>query len=149
AQALLVRGVEASIFSTEPAGHPRAKWASGRGIPYMTAIPEGARFDLIVEACGSAVAVFAAMESLAPLGVVAVLGATKALGAMPFDQMLVNDQAMFGSVNAAPSHYHDAVRDLGRMDAGALRAMIERRRFVDYGESFSGTPSAAAKVVHT
>ncbi len=148
AQALLLRGVDTKVFSTEPADHPRAQWMRNCGVTYLTCMPASSRFDLIVEACGSATAALAALPSLAPLGIMAVLGAPDGLGTMPFGHMILNNQALFGSVNAAPIHYRAAVEDLGRMDVAALRSMIERRRFLDYAASFSSNPDASPKIVH-
>jgi len=149
AQALLVRGIGVAVYSVEPADHPRAKWAQTHGVTYLTAVPSTPRFDLIIEACGSATTALAAMPALAPLGVMAILGARNTLGAIPFEQMLLKNQAVFGSVNAAPSHYRAAVEDLARMDPSALNSMISRRPFSEYGVSFSGVSEGAIKVVHS
>ena len=149
AQALQIRGVEAAVFSVEPPDHPRAHWVGHHGMTYLTGIPTDSRFDLIVEACGSATTALAAMPSMAPLGIMAILGARNTLGTIPFEQMLLKNQVVFGSVNAAPQHYRAAVEDLARMDKSALQSMISRRHFLDYAESFAVGSDTTIKVVHT
>ncbi|MEO8027985.1 MAG: alcohol dehydrogenase catalytic domain-containing protein [Bryobacteraceae bacterium] len=149
AQALRLRGLGVAVFSSEPDDHPRAQWVRSCGMAYLTQMPDEPRFDLIVEACGSASAALAALAALAPLGVLVILGAQNALGSVPFHQILVNNQVILGSVNAGAAHYRAALDDLARMDPAALRSLIERRRFDDYERSFFGPASASAKLVHT
>ncbi len=148
AQVLQLRGVAVAIFSVEPPDHPRAQWVRNYGMTYLTGMPSDSRFDFILEACGSATSALAAMPSLAPLGVMAILGARNALGTVPFERLLLNNQAVFGSVNAAPAHYRAAINDLARMDTSALSSLLTRRPFLDYAASFGPDAGAAIKLAH-
>lgn len=143
---LRLRGLDAAVFSREPYDHPRARLVRDAGLRYLTALePESA--DIVVEATGSADAAFAGFPVLAPLAVYCILGSPNAHGHVPFIDMLVKNQAVFGSVNAGPQDYERAIQDLGRLERGVAHRMIHRVGFDDFATAIlkAGT---AAKTVH-
>ncbi len=146
ALSLQARGLEVSLASLEPPQHPRARLVQQAGIRYLSA-PDS-KADVIVEATGSAEAAFKGLRWLAPLGVCALLGAANALGEAPFLDLIVNNQVVFGSVNASPDSFALAVEDLKRFDRGLLRRMIRRAGRGSYRETIPAPPGEAAKIVH-
>ncbi len=143
---LLHRGLRVWLHSLETPDHPRVRLAESAGIAYV-AQPEH-KADLIVEATGSAEAAFAALQWLAPAGVCALLGAPNAAGPMPFLDMIVKNQVVFGSVNAAPQSFQSAVEDLQRFDRRLLRAMIHRVPASAFRQTIPDPAPRAAKTVH-
>ncbi len=125
---LALRGLDVAVHSLEPAEHPRARLARDAGLRYIAA-PEAGWADVILEATGSAEAAFAGFRALAALGVYGILGSPNARGEMPFIDMLVRNQIVFGSVNAGPDALAAAVDDLGRLDGLLLARMIDRTAF--------------------
>ncbi|MGH9658723.1 MAG: zinc-binding dehydrogenase, partial [Bryobacteraceae bacterium] len=101
----------------------RARLAERAGARYLSR-PE--RADVVIEATGAPDAAFAAIASLAPLGVCALLGAGAGRGEIRFLDLVVGNQVVFGSVNASPGSFARAAEDLARFDAALLRAMIRR-----------------------
>ena len=67
---------------------------------------------------------------------------------MPFLDLLRSNQTVFGSVNASPGAFLQAVEDLGRMPRGVLAGMIRRQSFESLRDTLARTPSAEAKIVH-
>lgn len=141
-----IRGLEAAVYSLEPEDHPRARLARDAGLRYATRI-EPSSADVVVEATGAAEAAFKGIQALDALGVMCILGSPNAAGEMPFIDMLVKNQAVFGSVNAGPEHYRQAIADLRRIDRRTLQKMIRRARFDDFAATLA-EPAAAAKMVH-
>jgi threonine dehydrogenase-like Zn-dependent dehydrogenase len=147
ALALQLRGAAVSLYSLEPPEHPRVRLLERAGVRYLTLL-EGVTADIVIEATGSAQAAFAGFRALAPLGVYGLLGSRNATGEVPFLDMLRNNQAVFGSVNASPRAFALAVDDLGRMPREALAAMIRRSGFASLGDTLALPPADAAKIVH-
>ncbi len=142
-----LRGLRTAIFSLEPPDHPRARLAAAAGVEYLTAL--GSRkADIVIEATGAAEAALTGLRSLATLGVLGVLGSPDAQGEIPFRDMLVKNQAMFGSVNASPVAFTRALEDLPRMNAKVLDGMIRRVRFGDFAATIPAVAGETAKVVH-
>jgi threonine dehydrogenase-like Zn-dependent dehydrogenase len=87
----------------------------------------------VLEATGAAELVFDAMEHNAAAGVVCLTGVsprgrtlTVDVGGLNRDLVLEND-VVFGSVNANLHHYALAAEALGRADRGWLERMVSRR----------------------
>lgn len=144
---LELRGLRTAIFSLEPADHPRAQLAASAGIEYLTELG-GRRADIIIEATGSPEAALRGFGCMAPLGVMGVLGSPDAHGPVPFRDMLVGNQAVFGSVNASPAAFARALEDLPRMDRKVLCRMIRRARFGDFAATIPAVAGETSKVVH-
>lgn len=147
AMVLRDRGLDVTVYSIESVDHPRARLLRDAGVRYRQSL-EGCRFDLIVEACGSAAAAFAAIAVLGPCGAMVVLGAQNAYGEMPFLQLIVQNQTLFGSVNAGPDHFVSAIAAMRRMDRGLLARLIERRRFEDVPATILSPAGLESKAVH-
>ena len=138
------RGIPVTVHSMEPADHPRVAWLNRIGVSYNQPV----KADLAFEAAGAGAAAELAVKSLAPNGVCAILGAREARVEMPFRNMILENQTVFGSVNADRASWERAVADLGQTDHGLLEAFIERRRFTDLPRSLAETGHQAAKLVH-
>jgi threonine dehydrogenase-like Zn-dependent dehydrogenase len=146
AMALRARGLDVWLRSLEPRDHPRARLAEFAGARYVES--PGERADIVVEATGSAEAAFAAIESLKPLGVAAILGASTGVGHVSFRDLVVGNHVVFGSVNAGPESFARAVEVLGRFDPKMLRRMIDRRPFSEFRESIAAPSAGTAKITH-
>jgi threonine dehydrogenase-like Zn-dependent dehydrogenase len=146
AMALRARGLDVWLRSLEPPDHPRAKLAERAGARYLGTLD--AKADVVVEATGSADAAFTAIRSLRPLGVCALLGAAAGAGQISFRDLVVGNQIVFGSVNAAPESFTLAIEDLGRFGPATLREMIERRPFHDFPQSIAAPSAGTAKIAH-
>jgi threonine dehydrogenase-like Zn-dependent dehydrogenase len=144
---LELRGLRAAVFSLEPADHPRARLVAAAEIEYLTALGDR-KADVVIEATGAAEAALAGLRSLAPLGVMGVLGSPDVHGVIPFRDMLVKNQAVFGSVNASPDAFARALEDLPRMNAKVLGRMIRRASFGDFATTIPDVAGETAKVVH-
>lgn len=146
--ALLRRGVRVTLSSLEPRDHFRARLAIDAGARYVESCAASEKFDLAVEAAGAAEAVYQAIRSLGPLGVCAVVGGSAGSGQISFSDLLRNNQAIFGSVNANPEAFHEAVADLSLFDGSLLRRMIRHMEFSEFEASILGSPSEVPKIVH-
>ncbi len=142
---LQARGLDVSLHSLEPEHHPRARLAGRAGIRYLARID--GKFDIIIEATGSGEAALAAIRALAPLGVCGILGASIGSGELSFRDLLVNNQAVFGSVNASPEAFRRGVEDLGRIGPEIFRALIRRASWREYARTIAAPPSEAVKTV--
>jgi glucose 1-dehydrogenase len=140
---LKARRLDVSISSLEPESHPRAALIRDTGIEYGRLGPA----DIVIEATGSADAAIAGFRSLAPLGVYVILGAPNTHGDIPFEQLIVNNQHVVGSLNASPEAFRSAVEDLGRFDRRVLDCMIERLPWSEYRRAICGPPPDRPKVV--
>ncbi|MCM3659768.1 glucose 1-dehydrogenase [Georgenia satyanarayanai] len=96
-------------------------------------VMERVRPDVVIEATGASSVVLAAMAGTAPYGIVCLTGVSSAgrsvsldAGALNREIVLEND-AVVGSVNANLSHYQAAAEALARADLGWLRRLITRR----------------------
>ena len=141
------RGFRVRLASLEPRDHPRAAMLEAHGVEYSTTF-EG-RYDLIVEAAGSAELAFQAVRALGPAGVFVTLGAGQAVGEFSFIDLIVGNHTIVGSVNASPEAFQMALTDLETLPPTALRAMIRRFEFGDYRRTlFDRPPGAEPKFVH-
>ncbi|MCX6591230.1 MAG: alcohol dehydrogenase catalytic domain-containing protein [Acidobacteria bacterium] len=141
---LTQRGFPVAVHSMEPPDHPRVAWLHRIGVSYNQPV----KADLAFEAAGVGAAAEVAVKSLAPNGVCAILGARDARVEMPFRTMILENQTVFGSVNADRASWEVAVEDLARTERGLLETFVERRRFDDLPRSLSETAPQAAKLVH-
>ena len=142
------RGLEAAVYSLEEPSHPRVRLLACAGVRYLTRL-DGVSADVVIEAAGSPQAAFAGLRALAPLGVCGILGSPNASGEVPFLDLLRHNQAVFGSVNASPAAFTQAVEDLARLDRGVRCGMIRRARFEDVRETIPAPAGGdAAKIVH-
>jgi threonine dehydrogenase-like Zn-dependent dehydrogenase len=130
------RGLEVHVLDRNPDG-PKPELVGALGATYhnsdVATIAKESPPDIVIEATGAAELVFDAMEHNAAAGVVCLTGVsprgrnlTVDVGGLNRDLVLEND-VVFGSVNANLDHYAQAAQALGRADRGWLERMISRR----------------------
>ncbi len=113
------------------------------------------RFDLVVEATGSAELDVSLLDLLAPNGVLvltgipdAAAGPTAPLGAR-LRRLVLQNQAVVGSVNANRTHFALGVADLGRIEQtwpGVAAGLVgERRPWEEYAAVLAQRPAGAIK----
>lgn len=137
--------VSVTVSSLEPAGSQRARLVEQTGAAYRTK-PEG-QFDLVIEAAGAPQAAASGLSALGAGGVLVILGASVNLEISTL-QMIVRNQIVVGSVNAAPAHFRSAVNRLSRFPAAVLRSMIAREPASSYRSTLTGPLRPTPKIVH-
>lgn len=126
AMVVRTRGVSPYVFSREPAESDRAAlvesfgahYISSQDVPVEDVADRYGTFDTVFEAAGSAGLAFRAMSALSPNGTfiftgVPALGREDAidLGSV-MRSFVLNNQAVFGTVNAGRSSYEAAIQAL-------------------------------------
>ena len=128
------RGLETHVLDIVTSG-PKPELVTALGATYHAeALADiGAEADVIVEATGVGQVAFDAIAATRPGGIVCLTGVSPAgrtiavdAGALNREMVLEND-IVFGSVNAARTHYEQAADALARADAAWLQALITRR----------------------
>ena len=144
ALALLVRGFETYVYSSGPSGSDKARWVEEIGAHYVSTRDMNAdqlaehvgNIDLVYEATGVSSAAFEMMPVLGVNGVFVLTGVPPQKGPMPVDadrlmrNIVLKNQLVLGTVNAAPSAFQAAIGDLGRFEErwpGPLRKLITGR----------------------
>lgn len=126
ALSMVVNHYDTTVYSLEPATSIRAELSRGLGARYVSGadVPldrmkdEVGTFDIIYEAVGFSKVAFAALSALGPNGIFIFTG-VPALGkpsTIDIDTLMRNivlyNQVLVGTVNAAPSAYTLALREL-------------------------------------
>lgn len=113
-----------------------------------------ARADAILEATGVGKLVFDAMDHLAPGGIVCLTGLSPAGGTLPVEAGTINrnlvlqNNAVLGSVNANHRHYQAAAEALAAADRAWLERMITRRVPLErYAEALESKPDDVKVVI--
>jgi threonine dehydrogenase-like Zn-dependent dehydrogenase len=130
------RGLDVHVLDRNRGG-PKPKLVHGLGATYhYTAVEKVAtdlQADIIIEATGAPEVVFDVMEHNAAFGIVCLTGVsprgrnlTIDVGGFNRDLVLEND-VVFGSVNANLDHYALAAAALARADRSWLESLISRR----------------------
>jgi glucose 1-dehydrogenase len=120
----------------------------------------GARFDLVIEATGSVPLDFDLVEVLGPNGVLVLTGIPDAgaptssvAGGALFRGIVVQNQAVVGSVNANRGYFETGIRDLRAFEErwpGATAALISSRRPLErWAEVLVDRPGGSIKNVLT
>ncbi|MFG2085470.1 MULTISPECIES: glucose 1-dehydrogenase [unclassified Spirillospora] len=110
--------------------------------------------DVVIEATGASELVLGAVRCNAAYGVVCLTGVSSAgrhvamdAGGLNRDIVLEND-AIIGSVNAGFGHYEDAARALARADLDWLGRLISRRvPLEDFEDAFTSRPDDVKVVI--
>lgn len=142
------RGLEVTIASLEDEAAPRVAVIRRAGVRYKQGLDGLETADIVVEATGSSRVAAAGLQYLAPLGVYALIGGSNASGEFPFRQMVLNNQTVFGSVNASPQAFEDGLKDLAAFDGAVVDGLLRRVGFDDFESSILAPPGEAVKLVH-
>lgn len=128
------RGLEVHVLDRVTEG-PKPKLVADLGAHYHTgAVAEACSgADIVIECTGADRLIFEAMQNTAKGGVVCLTGISSGgrtlhvdIGRLNRDIVLEND-VIFGSVNANRRHYDQAAESLLRADRGWLERLITRR----------------------
>jgi threonine dehydrogenase-like Zn-dependent dehydrogenase len=142
------RGLDVHVFDLASEG-TKPELARGLGAVYHhESMEEAGSVDIVIEATGADEVVVDALAQTAAPGIVCLTGVSPAgrtqevdVGKLNRTLVLEND-VVFGSVNANRRHYEAAAEALGRADREWLRGMITRRlpldRFPDALEKRDG-----------
>jgi len=165
ALALRLRGYKTFVYSREDATSEKAKWVESIGANYLagadvpaTALGERiGNIDLIYEATGSATLPFVAMTSLGTNGIFIFTGVPGGGKPITIDSQLVmrnlvlKNQILYGTVNAGPDAFADAIAELAKYRArwpGAVKALVTGYCEPEAaGELILGTPTGIKNVV--
>ena len=128
ALACLVRGLDTWVYSRESAKSSRAAWVDSVGARYIESgtLPVGqldkqvGNVDLIIEATGSASLTFAALPAVGKNGIMVLTGVPGRKASVTIDaeglmrDLVLENQLLYGTVNAGPPSFDHSIRDLGR-----------------------------------
>ncbi len=144
ALALLVRGFDTWVYSREGAKSARADWVESVGARYLESgtLPVAqlgqrvGNVDMILEATGSANLAFAAMPAIGKNGIMIYTGVPGGKRDVTLDaerimrDMVLENQLLYGTVNAGPTAFDHAIADLGKFAVRwpkQVRALITGR----------------------
>ncbi len=164
ALALLARGYETWVYSLEPENDPKARWAESVGARYLSAASTplsdvGARIgnvDLFYEATGAAGVAFRALAAIGVNGAFVFTGVPGRKAPIELDaaaimrDLVLENQLVFGTVNAGPDAFAAAVDDLSRFHArwpGPLAALVTGRHPPDAAPDLLARASSGIKTV--
>ena len=160
---LEARNIQSWVYSREPNDSPRAELVRAFGGQYVSAdetpLPALASigpFDLVFEAVGNAKVAFTALDALAPNGVCIMSGIPG--GQSPFEidlngvmrNIVLNNQMIFGTVNASRSTFEASVRQLEQFMSifpDAVRRMITHRVSLEEAPALLREPGGIKQVV--
>lgn len=144
AVALRLRGLEVTVAALEPEGSFRdlllreagIRYVSSASVPLADLPRRTGRLDIVFEATGAPSVVFPAMRMLGPDGVCILSSVTGGSTSIEVDlatwnrEMVLGNRVVFGTVNAARSHFEAGARNLETTEArlpGWLGRLITRR----------------------
>lgn len=148
------RGLEVHLLDRNATG-PKPELARQLGVIYHTSelATVELRPDILIECTGAVPVITAALGRVAPSGVICLAGVTAPGRLAEVDvgalnrAMVLNNQVVFGSVNANRSHYEAAARALAKADRDWLRQLITRRVPLDRGQEALEKRRGEIKVV--
>jgi len=151
------RGHDTHVFDRSPEG-PKPKLTAGIGATYHVGdareVIERLRPDVIVECTGAVPVIAAALGQTAPAGMVCLLGVGASATPRAIDlgglnrTLVLDNQVIFGAVNANHMHYEMAAEALAAADRGWLEQLINRRVPLDrMEEAFDNRPDDIKVVV--
>ena len=165
AMALRANEFETIVYSREVAPNPKADLVESIGATYVSAEKESPSdlakrvgpIDLVYEAAGASSIAFEMMQSLGPNSAFVFTGVPGRKGPIEVDtdrlmrSLVLNNQLVFGTVNAGRDAFEAAIRDIGRFSKSwpqAVRALITGRFPVDrYRELLLGRPRGIKNVI--
>ena len=128
------RGLDVHVFDRVTDG-PKLALVSDLGATYHSGSIEAvvSSADVVIECTGVSSVVLAILGSTAPDGIVCLTGVSSGGRSLSIDAGMVNreivldNDVVFGSVNANRRHYEHAASALGRADQSWLERLITRR----------------------
>ncbi|MEU6485517.1 glucose 1-dehydrogenase [Streptomyces sp. NPDC046887] len=130
------RGLEVHVLDRVAEG-PKPELVAGLGATYhtdpMDQVAAKLAPDVVVEATGAGPLVFDAMAGTGTYGIVCLTGVSPRGRSLTVDagtvnrELVLENDAVVGSVNANLRHYHQAAEALAGSDADWLRRLITRR----------------------
>lgn len=151
------RGLDVHVYDHNEHG-PKPKLVADLGGTYhfesMAAAVEAAKPDIVIEATGVAALVFDAMSATGAFGITCLTGVSPSGRTMDVDaggvnrQIVLENDVVFGTVNANLDHYAEAARLLAASDRDWLRRIITRRVPLGrFKEAFRGEPNDVKVVI--
>jgi len=127
------RGLEVHVLDRVTAG-PKPELVAALGATYHTGLVKNVPPpDVALECTGAGELVFDVLESLPPDGIVCLTGVSSGSRKIPVNltalnkQMVLENNVVFGVVNANLRHYRAAVTALAQADRGWLERVVSRR----------------------
>jgi len=127
------RGLEVHVLDRVTDG-PKPTLVAALGATYHTGrVSDIPLADIVLECTGVGELVFDVMENVGPDGIVCLTGVSSGARAIPINltalnkQMVLENNVVFGAVNANLRHYRAAVAALAQADRSWLQQLISRR----------------------
>ena len=127
------RGLEVHVLDRAESGH-KPRLVAALGATYHTgAVDSVPPPDVALECTGAAALIVPVIRAARRNGIVCLTGVSSAGRARPVDtgalgrELVLENNVVFGSVNANRAHYQQAVAALARADAAWLDRLITRR----------------------
>jgi len=151
------RGLDVHVLDLVTEG-PKPQLIKDLGATYhhdgLDRVTEQVRPDVVIEATGVGQLVFGAMAGTAPYGIVCLTGVSSGGREIPVDAGLLNrsmvleNDAIVGSVNANLRHYEQAADALARADLSWLDRLVTRRVPLErFAEAFEARPDDVKTVL--
>lgn len=149
------RGLEVAVLDRATVG-PKPQVVSDLGATYHVSdiATACANADIVIEATGVAELAFEAMRSTAHNGIVCLTGVTspgrrlEVAAGLIASQLVLENDVVFGSVNANRRHYEHAVEALTAADATWLQRLITRRVPLDeWSDAYVSHPTDIKTVI--
>jgi len=116
---------------------PKPELVRALGATYHNGALDGLQPDLVIECTGATPLILDAVERVSPDGLVCLTGVSSGGNEVKFDvgkfnrAMVLENNVVFGTVNANRAHYEAAATALARADREWLRRLITRRVALD------------------
>jgi threonine dehydrogenase-like Zn-dependent dehydrogenase len=166
AMALIQAGFETWVYSREQTPNPKADLVTAIGGHYSSAVDttidqlaaQVGNIDLIYEATGASSVAFQMMKVIGTNGVFVFTGVPGRKGPIEVDtdaimrNLVLENQVVFGTVNAGREAFEASVRDIGLFQQrwpAALRALITGRHPIEAYRDFLTGPLQGIKNVLT
>jgi glucose 1-dehydrogenase len=149
------RGLDVHVLDRVTEG-PKPDLVQALGATYHTGSVEEAckDADVVIEATGVGKLVLDAMQHIAPGGIVCLTGVSTAGQSTPIDagmfnrEMVLENDVVFGSVNANRRHYEQGAEALTKADPSWLERLITRRIPLDrWKEALQRDPDDVKAVI--
>jgi glucose 1-dehydrogenase len=164
AMALRVAGFDVTVYSRSPGHQENNDIVSAIGGRYIAAETHAANdlaaaagpIDVVYEAVGASGVAFEVIKQLGPNGIFIFTGVPGRKGPIEVDtdhimrDVVLNNQAIIGSVNAPPQAFQAAIAHLGMFVSrwpGAVRSIISARFPIDHALEPLMSPGGGAKSV--